>query len=202
MDFKRWLAINEDVTDKKAEFAQFFKGMFPDAEMTVKANNVKGVVGIGDRNLVVNWYPGVNGRMVGDEATENESYVKIDFFYFAAGDKGDFMGDVSRTGLSSGGVSFAKKLMLLLRGIKKLDLHLYFDAQGMDRADSYASMAQKSGFTLGTYKNYKQMWLAHPVDNVKPTEDPYAIASTGVRKRERRAAETEVDPQLSRLRFA
>lgn len=56
----------------------------------------------------------------------------------------------------------------------------------MDRADSYAKMLQRTGYTLGNYADNIQLWLAKPVDNVLPKENPYLNkGEIALRKRQR-----------------
>ena len=104
----------------------------------------------------------------------------------------DYVGGISKTGLAQqNSVTFAKIMMQLVRGLKSLGIHILFDAVGMDRADSYASILKKVGYTLGLYRGQVQMWLAKPVDGMTlPAQDPYVGTATGAAKKRERAAST------------
>lgn len=206
-EFTRWLAVNEDVTSQRDGFIQLFQGMFPDAKIDNKNSTVSAKAQVEGRNLVISWYPGTNHRKPDkDVAAANDSYVKIDFFHLQnlSGDDHDpdYVGGISKTGLAQqNSVTFAKTMMQLVRGLKSLGIHIVFDAVGMDRADSYASILKKVGYTLGLYRGQVQMWLAKPVDGMTaPAEDPYAATTTGAsRKRERASAAPATPPGSFRI---
>lgn len=190
-NFREWLVFQEDlqgVVSQKAGFVQLFQSLFPGAQITEQPSHVKAIANVADRNIVCDWYPGLNYRKPGDENQESESFVKIDFFHTQITDKDDYVGSLSKTGMQPNSMSFIRSLLPLVKGLKGLGIHIMFDAVGMDRADSYAELLKKYGYTLGMFKNQIQMWLAHPIESMKPTEDPYADGAGFAKKQQRIAA--------------
>ena len=187
--FREWLAYTEDLqgtaTNQKAAFVQLFQRIFPDAQISQQPSHVKAIVTVTDRNIVCDWYAGLNPRKSGDENQEHESHVKIDFFHTKETEAGDYVGGLSKSGMQPNALTFMRSLIPLVKGLKLAGIHISFDAVGMDRADSYAEMLKKFGYTLGVYKGYIQLWLAHPIESMKPTEDPYANVAGAAKKRER-----------------
>lgn len=187
--FREWLSYTENlqytVISQKTAFVQLFQRIFQDAQISQQPSHVKAMATVADRNIVCDWYAGLNPRKGGDENQEKESHVKIDFFHTKETDTGDFVGVLSKSGMQPNALSFMKSLLPLVKGLKQAGIHISFDAVGMDRADSYAEMLKKFGYTLGIYKGYIQLWLAHPVDSLQPTENPYADKAGFAKKKER-----------------
>jgi len=165
MNFKQWLY--EDVTNQRDAFTQLFQSTFPNAKISADGNQIKAVAPLAGRNVVALWVPGMDRKRAGDPQTENNSYIKLDFFHLdnkGTEDDPDYVGQISQGQMTPNTIDFTKVLLRFTKGIKNLGIHILFDAVGPDRSLSYASLLQKMGFQLGWSLGHKQMWLAHPVE--------------------------------------
>lgn len=193
MNFREWMSLDEDVRQQKQGFVQLFRSVFgAEAQITEQPNMVKAIAAAAGRNIVAYWIPGTNHKAVGDENTETESFVKLDFFHLAnqgTEDEPDYVGKINTGGnIAPQTMSFVRALMPLVKGLKQLDIHIWFDAVGQDRADSYAQIMQKYGFTLGWNLGTRQLWLAHPVEGKTVANNPYANMAGAALKSQRRTA--------------
>lgn len=176
MNFRKWLY--EDVRNQKESFINLFRSVFGE-ESTFQASEggIKAIAPFAGRNIVATWIPGMNRRKAGDESQENDSYIKLDFFHLSnQGDEEnpDYVGNIKQAGISPNTMDFTRGMLRFVKGLKNLGIHIFFDAVGMDRASSYATLLQKAGYQIGWHQGVRQMWIAHPVEGYGVTENPYA----------------------------
>lgn len=173
----------EDTRQQKQDFVYAVRSVYPDAEIESTSRGLQARIWHAERNIIIDWQPGLPYQQSTQiQLQKQHSYVKISFY-----NTGQFhIGDVKRGGVSDQALGFTRQLMRLMRNFKFYGIHVEFSATDMDRADSYAKMLQRTGYTLGNYADNIQLWLAKPVDNVLPKENPYLNkGEIALRKRQR-----------------
>lgn len=188
--FSEWL-LQEDVRYEKQAFVQLVKQFFPQSTIEEESGEIAVDALVANRRISMQWIAGLNyyGNS-GDETQENHSYVNISFFHttnqseddYAA----DYVGKIKKSGVTPDSISFSKLMLGFVKGLRQVNINIWFDAVGMDRADAYAGVLKKAGYTLGTYKGQRQLWLAKPIHGITPNKNPYSDMSAGALRKQRR----------------
>jgi len=169
LSFKAFFA--EDAQQQGQGFVQAFRAVYPDATVEPEGSGYKATaMNVQGRNIVASWSPGL--PRMGPEYQKDQSYAKIDFFHTQPDEQGDYVGAIKKTGLTPNTMSFTGELMKLVKALKNLNIHIWFDAVGMKRADSYSRILQGVGYTLGHKSGVRQLWLASPVEGLQPQTTP------------------------------
>lgn len=187
--FYEWL-LKEDVRHEKQAFIQLVKQFFPQANIEDQNGETAVDALAANRRIIMAWVPGLDYFAdAGDETQEKHSYVNISFYHTtnqSDDEYQDYVGRIKKTGVTPASINFTKLMLGFVKGLRQSGINIWFDAVGMDRADAYAGILQKAGYTLGTYKGVRQLWLASPIHGVNPSKNPYKDMSSGALRRQRR----------------
>lgn len=185
ISFKEWL--DEDVRPQMQQFIALCRETFPKCAIhTDHAESLSGldvevhVSNFFGKSIAMRWYAGniradkryslVNSGL---PESKDQSFLDLDFYYFLTSNTRRIgAGDNIPTEVDANSIGFARAMSEFTKKLKQIGVNILFAATSHDRADAYAKILWKAGYTLGHYNGIKQLWLANPGD--KPNENPYA----------------------------